>query len=232
MNELVARANAQIEADITLSLQKLAQEFSGKIVFSTSFSYEDQIITHLILKNQIPIRIFTLDTGRLFSETQEIMRDTNYQYDTKIQVYFPNTEAVENLVNQKGNYSFYESVENRMECCNIRKVEPLQRALKDMQCWITGIRSEHSQNRQTMTHTEWDAKNQIVKYHPLLNWTTTEVMEFVKANYIPYNRLHDKGFPSIGCQPCTRAVKEGEDLRAGRWWWEDTSKKECGLHVK
>ncbi len=218
--------------DITSKLAELASAHHDKIVFSTSFSMEDQVITHLILDNKIPIRIFTLDTGRMFGETYKAMHDTNKRYNQNVQVYFPETQAVENLVNQKGLYSFYDSVESRKECCFIRKVQPLKRALAGSECWVTGIRAEHSLNRQTMEQWEWDAENNLYKYHPLLNWSSAEVETFVHKNHIPYNHLHDQNFPSIGCQPCTRAVLKGEDIRAGRWWWEDTSKKECGLHGK
>lgn len=219
-----------VDADPIASLRNLAQYYPQQVIFSTSFSYEDQLIAHWILSEKLPIRIFTLDTGRMFAETYEVLHRTNQKYDTHIEVFFPEANQVEAMVNKKGLYSFYESVEARKECCHIRKVVPLQRALKGMACWVTGIRAEHSENRQTMEALEWDAQNNLVKYHPLLHWSTAEVTEYVKANQIPYNSLHDKGFPSIGCQPCTRAIKEGENIRAGRWWWEDTSKKECGLH--
>jgi len=216
--------------DIINSLKNLSQEFKGKIVFSTSFSYEDQIISHLILKNKIPIEIFTLDTGRLFKETQEVLNKTNSKYQTKIKIYFPDYQAVEKMVNKKGNYSFYHSIDNRKECCFIRKVQPLQRAIKGMDLWITGIRAEQGTTRNDLPQLEWDEKNQIIKYHPLLYWSLEEVENFVKENNVPYNKLHDKGFPSIGCEPCTRAIQEGEDIRAGRWWWENPDLKECGLH--
>ena len=214
------------------ALVLLSKEFSGKIIFSTSFGLEDQAITHIIFSKDIPIKVFTLDTGRLFTETYSVWSRTREIYGKNIEVYSPNTEAVQKLVSAKGPNSFYESVENRLECCHIRKVEPLQRALKGNEVWITGIRKEQSANRENMSSVEKDEKNQIVKFHPLFDWSLEEVKSFIKKNNIPYNALHDKGFPSIGCQPCTRAVKEGEDERAGRWWWEDTSKKECGLHAK
>jgi phosphoadenosine phosphosulfate reductase len=214
-----------------VALQDLAKAFPGKVVFSTSLGYEDQVITHFIFSNNIPIPIFTLDTGRLFSETYSVLNSTLERYKKSIKVYFPGTEAVEKLVSEKGPISFYDSVENRKECCFIRKVEPLQRALKGNEVWITGIRSEQSDNRKEMESVEWDEANNIIKFHPLLNWKWEEVKNYIKENNIPYNPLHDKGFVSIGCAPCTRAVKPGEDFRAGRWWWEDTSKKECGLHT-
>jgi len=219
-------------SDIVLKLNELAGTYQDKIVFSTSFSFEDQLITHLIGENKIPIPIFTLDTGRMFGETYKAMHETNKRYKQNIYVYFPESQAVEKLVNEKGTYSFYESVENRKECCFIRKVQPLKRALAGKECWITGIRAEHSANRQTMEQWEWDADNNLHKFHPLLHWSSEEVIQYIHENHIPYNKLHDHGFPSIGCEPCTRTVLKGEDMRAGRWWWEDTSKKECGLHGK
>ena len=212
------------------ALALLGNEFSGRIVFSTSFGLEDQAITHLIFSKNVPIKVFTLDTGRLFAETYAVWSRTREIYSKNIEVYAPRAESVEKLVSSKGPNGFYESVENRIECCHIRKVEPLQRALKGNEIWITGIRKEQSANRNNLSPVEWDEKNNIVKFHPLFDWSLEEVKEFIKGNNIPYNTLHDKGFPSIGCQPCTRAVKDGEDDRAGRWWWEAENKKECGLH--
>lgn len=214
------------------ALTILAQKFSGKVVFSTSLGYEDQVISHFIFSNQLPIEVFTLDTGRLFNETYSVLNSTLDRYKTPIKVYYPQTEAIEKLVSEKGPISFYESINNRKECCYIRKVEPLQRALKGKQIWITGIRAEQSNNRGEMENFEWDEANQIYKYHPILNWTLEEVKSYIFKHNIPYNSLHDKGYVSIGCAPCTRAIKEGEDFRAGRWWWEDNAKKECGLHSK
>lgn len=211
-------------------LRYLADNYLDKIVFSTSFGWEDQVISHLIFSNDIPIKVFTLDTGRLFNETYYVWTRTLEIYGKPIHAYYPNTEAVENLVSSKGPNSFYESVENRKECCFIRKIEPLKRALSGNEIWVTGIRAEQSENRQHMEQLEWDEGNRIIKFHPLFDWTLQQVKDFVKANNIVYNPLHDKGFVSIGCAPCTRAIKEGEDFRAGRWWWEDKSKKECGLH--
>jgi phosphoadenosine phosphosulfate reductase len=212
-------------------LLELTKTFPSKITFSTSFSYEDQVITHKILSNYLPIKIFTLDTGRLFPETYSVWRSTNEKYDTHIKAYYPDSLLIEDYVSEKGPNAFYESVENRKECCHIRKVIPLKRALKDNAVWITGLRAEHSADRHNMPQVEWDESNNIIKYHPILHWTTEDVKQYISDNDIPYNILHDKGFVSIGCAPCTRAVKPGEDFRAGRWWWEDNSKKECGLHV-
>jgi len=216
---------------IVESLGFLAHKFDGKIVFSTSFGWEDQVLTHIIFSNNIPIKVFTLETGRLFPETYYVWNRTLENYGKPIHAYYPNNVLLEEMVDKKGPSSFYESVENRKECCYIRKIEPLNRALSGNECWITGIRGEQSLNRQDMENLEWDEGHHIIKYHPIFDWTLDQVKTFIKENHIVYNTLHDKGFPSIGCAPCTRAVQEGEDFRAGRWWWEDQSKKECGLHA-
>lgn len=213
------------------ALALLALQFPGQVTFSTSFSMEDQVITHDIVSNNIPIHIFSLDTGRLFPETYSVWSSTNEKYATHIKAYYPNHELLETFVEAKGPNSFYESVDNRKECCFIRKVEPLKRALHGNALWITGLRAEHSPDRKDLPMLEWDESNKILKYHPLLHWSTDEVRAYISNNNIPYNPLHDKGFISIGCAPCTRAIRPGEDFRAGRWWWEDQSKKECGLHV-
>lgn len=212
------------------ALKLLADEFPGKIVFSSSFSYEDQVISYEILNNHIPIDIFTLDTGRLFAETYSVWSNTNQKYNTSVRGYYPQALPLQNFVEEKGPNSFYESVENRKQCCYIRKVEPLQRALAGQQVWVTGLRAAHSASRENLPQLEWDENNQLIKFHPLLYFTTEQLMQQIRKHNIPYNALHDKGFVSIGCAPCTRAVKPGEDFRAGRWWWEDTGKKECGLH--
>ena len=217
--------------DLDEVLIELTKEFPGQVTFSTSFSFEDQVITHKILSNQLPITIFTLDTGRLFPETYSVWSATNEKYNTHIKAYYPDHSLLENFVAEKGPNSFYESVENRKGCCYIRKVDPLKRALKDNAVWITGLRAEHSADRHDMPQVEWDESNKIIKYHPILHWTTEEVKQYINQNNIPYNPLHDRGFVSIGCAPCTRAIRPGEDFRAGRWWWEDNTKKECGLHV-
>lgn len=211
-------------------LAAIAKEFPGQVVFSSSFSWEDQAITHFILSNNIPIGIFTLDTGRLFSETYDVWMRTNKLYNTQIKSYCPNNILLEEYLDANGSNAFYKSVELRKRCCFVRKVEPLQRALKGNKIWITGLRSEHSNGRKELPKLEWDEVNEIAKYHPLLDWSTEELKKYIHKHNIPYNTLHDKGFVSIGCAPCTRASKEGEDFRAGRWWWENTTNKECGLH--
>lgn len=232
MNDLVAEISASMASkEPGESLALLARRFPGRIAFSTSFGVEDQIISHYIFKNRLPIRVFTLDTGRLFKETYYTWSRTIDIYKQEIEAYFPDTEAVQQLLRTKGPSSFYDSVENRKECCSIRKLEPLKRALANVDCWITGIRAEQSDNRTNMAQVEWDGGNELLKVHPIYDWSIDTVWEFVRVHNIPYNPLHDKGFPSIGCEPCTRAVRPGDDFRAGRWWWEDKSKKECGLHA-
>nr|WP_315157811.1 phosphoadenylyl-sulfate reductase [uncultured Flavobacterium sp.] len=209
----------------------LANEFPEKVVFSTSFGQEDQVITALIATNELPIKIFTLDTGRLFQETYDVFHKTLKKYKKPIEVYFPEASSVENLLKEKGPNSFYESVENRKECCFIRKVVPLRKALAGNTVWITGLRAEQSENRSDLQLFEYDAHFDIIKFNPLLKWTLEEVEHYLQENNVPQNTLHKKGFVSIGCAPCTRAIAEGEDIRAGRWSWE-SSHKECGLHQK
>ena len=212
-------------------LQQLSEKFKGKIIFTTSFGYEDQVITDMIFRQDLPIKVVTLDTGRLFEETYKVFARTKEKYGKEITAFFPNKDAVEKLLNTKGPLSFFESVENRKECCFIRKVEPLGRALKGNECWITGLRADQSANRGKLNLFEWDESHGIIKYNPLLTWSLEDVKEYIRANNIPYNALHDRGFVSIGCEPCTRAIKPGEDFRAGRWWWEQNTGKECGLHT-
>ena len=228
MHELEAQLS-ELSAQEGLAL--IADLFPGKVTFSTSLGQEDQVITQLIAEANLPISIFSLDTGRLFPETLDLLSRTEAKYKQNIKVYYPNTESVEKLVSEIGINGFYESVENRKSCCFVRKVEPLKRALAGNEVWVTGLRAEQSANRSGMKRIEWDEGNQILKFNPLLDWTFDDMIAYIKEKNIPYNPLHDKGFISIGCAPCTRAIMEGEDARAGRWWWED-SKKECGLHVK
>jgi phosphoadenosine phosphosulfate reductase len=211
------------------TLAFLAKEYPNQVVFSTSFGQEDQVITDFIGQNQLPITVFTLDTGRLFQETYDVFHKTVKKYKTEIKTYFPDTFAVETLLNQKGPNSFYDSVENRKECCFIRKVAPLTKALKGNAIWITGLRAEQSENRSDLNFFEYDAHFDIIKFNPLLKWTLQEVEEYLEKNNVLQNTLHKKGFVSIGCAPCTRAILPGEDIRAGRWSWE-SSHKECGLH--
>ena len=231
IHDKVNELNSKAESLGTIeSIRLLAVK--GKTIFTTSFGYEDQVITDMIFKNGLPVDVVTLDTGRLFNETYSVYYQTIDKYRHSIKVYFPDTSAVEKLMTEKGPYSFYESTTNRHECCNIRKVEPLNRALEGATYWITGIRADQSPNRQNTNFFEADEKREIIKYNPLLKWNLEQVKEYINDHKVPYNVLHDKGFVSIGCAPCTRAIEPGEDFRAGRWWWEEGSKKECGLHTK
>lgn len=217
------------QQDIAAGIRILTEEFPGQVAFSTSFGQEDQVLADIIWRNQLPVRVFTLDTGRLFQETYDLMDLTRARYKQSFEVYFPETAAVEALVKEKGVNSFYDSVENRKECCYIRKVVPLNRALHNTRVWITGLRAEQSENRHDMPALEWDEGRQLYKYNPLISWSFDQMIAYLKEHNVPYNKLHDQGFISIGCRPCTRAIEPGEHPRAGRWWWE-TSQKECGLH--
>ena len=217
------------------SFTKVVNQFSS-IIFSTSLGIEDQLITYLIFKNKLPVKIFAIDTGRLFEETYTLLEETKLKYSLPIEIFYPNQNSIETFVNQKGINSFFYSIENRKECCHIRKVEPLDRALKqkysseNVDLWITGIRKEHSQGRFNKNFIEIDNNRNITKFHPLFFLTQKEIRKEVEKFHIPYNPLHDKGYPSIGCNPCTRAIRKGEHFRSGRWWWEKEDKKECGLH--
>lgn len=204
----------------------------NRIAFSTSLGAEDQVILDMAVKTGIPLKVFTLDTGRLFPETYDIIDKTNLHYGIHIDVYFPDRENIESMVKNKGINLFYESIENRKLCCHYRKIEPLGRALSGMDAWITGIRRDQTLSRFNVKLVEWDETHGLIKINPLCNWTEKMIWEYIRQNDVPYNTMHDKGFPSIGCQPCTRAVKPGDDPRSGRWWWEDQGPKECGLHVK
>jgi phosphoadenosine phosphosulfate reductase len=211
-------------------LKELARMHPGRVAFSTSFGLEDQVIGHMIFSNAIPIRVFTLDTGRLFTETYQVWQETINKYGQPIEAFYPDMVEVEKMVSQKGPFSFYESLENRKECCNIRKVVPLQRALSNVDVWITGLRADQSSARSNLAFFEHDAAFGLVKFNPLKDWSLSDLKVYIEKHNVPYNKLHDQGFVSIGCQPCTRAIKNGEDFRAGRWWWE-ASAKECGLHA-
>ncbi|TAN17899.1 MAG: phosphoadenylyl-sulfate reductase [Chitinophagaceae bacterium] len=212
------------------ALRLVAERFPGKVVFSSSFGQEDMVLTDVIFKNNIPIEIFTLDTGRLFQETYDLMDLTRARYGQEFKIYFPEAADVEDYVTHKGINAFYESIENRKECCFIRKVKPLKRALAGQEVWVTGLRAEQSENRSALPIWEWDEGFKIYKFNPLVKWSYNEILHYLKERSVPYNKLHDKGFTSIGCAPCTRAIHPGEHPRAGRWWWEN-SKKECGLHT-
>ncbi len=213
-------------------LSYFAAEFKGEIALSNSLSLEDQVLTDMICKIDPEMRIFTLDTGRVFPEAYDVIERTNKKYSKTIEVFFPNYENVEKMVAENSVNLFYESVEKRKLCCKIRKIEPLRRAFKGLKVWICGLRQEQSITRFGLNPVEWDEGNGLIKVSPLYNWSAAKVREYIDAHEVPYNPLCDKGFLSIGCQPCTRAVEEGEDERAGRWWWESPESKECGLHKR
>ena len=226
LNSLVKGKSVEESFKILINL------YPDGLIFTTSFGFEDQVITHIIFQNNFPIKVVTLDTGRLFPETYKVFSETVNKYKKKIIVFFPEYTSIEKMVTEKGPFSFYYSKENRLECCRLRKVVPLNRALEDKTCWISGIRSDQSDNRSMMSRLEYDEEKQLFKFHPLFHWTFTDVEDYIKKNDIPYNPLHDKGFVSIGCEPCTRAVTDGEDFRSGRWWWEYDGQKECGCHLR
>jgi phosphoadenosine phosphosulfate reductase len=200
-------------------------------VFTTSFGLEDQAILHAIAEAALPVRIATLDTGRLFEETHALHMESRRRYGLAIEVHAPDPAAVRALVNRIGPNGFYDSLENRQACCHVRKVEPLRQALAGADLWITGIRREQSPDRTRLEPVEWDAQHGLLKYHPLLDLTEGELRQYIVKNQVPYNPLHDQGYLSIGCRPCTRAVQPGEPARRGRWWWEEDAHKECGLHL-
>ena len=208
------------------------KQFPNKIALSTSLGLEDQALTQIIASIDKRAKIFTLDTGRLFPETYDLLDLTRKKYGINIDVYFPYTNEVEEMVNKNGINLFYASIENRKLCCKLRKLVPLARAMRGLSAWITGLRRDQSVTRTDMQLVEWDSNNNILKINPLINWSEEDVINYIDKNNIPTNPLHKKGFASIGCQPCTRAIVEGEDIRAGRWWWENPDTKECGLHQK
>lgn len=217
---------------IAHQFRTLTAIFPGKVVFTTSFGAEDQVIAHFIFANNIPVEVVTLDTGRLFPETYKVFSETVKKYKKDIKVFFPENKAVETMMTEKGPFSFYYSKENRIECCNLRKVVQLDRVMQEKSCWVSGIRSSQSESRNTLDWLDYDERRRLIKFYPLFDWSFEKVMSFIKENEVPYNSLHDKGFVSIGCEPCTRAVLEGEDFRSGRWWWETDGQKECGFHIK
>lgn len=212
-------------------LQRIAAEFSPA-VFANSLGAEDMVITDLIVKHKLPITVFSLDTGRLPIETYDLMGKVQEHYGLKLKVYYPQHEPLENFVRGEGINAFYNSVELRKACCHIRKVEPLQRALADNKAWITGMRSQQSATRDGLPIEQFDEGNGLMKFNPLSEWKERDVWAYIRIHDVPYNKLHDQFYPSIGCAPCTRATSPGEDIRAGRWWWENPETKECGLHVK
>jgi len=217
-------------ADLSEVLTFLLEKYDKKVILASSLGLEDQVLTHSLLSLNKEARIFVLDTLRLNDETYDVLNETKKKYQFEYEIYYPNKRAVNKLIQEKGLNSFYESIANRKECCGIRKLEPLQRVLKTVDAWITGLRKDQSITRKNMKLFEYDEQYNILKINPLINWSYDDVWKAINQYDIPYNKLHDKGYPSIGCEPCTRAIKLGEDLRAGRWWWEAADQKECGLH--
>ncbi|MCG3670853.1 phosphoadenylyl-sulfate reductase [Aliarcobacter butzleri] len=224
--------NKELENKTTVDVIAYFLDNFKNVALSSSLAAEDQVLTDILLKKNKNASIFTLDTGRLHPETYDVMDATNLKYGIKIDVFFPDNEDVQKLYKTQGVNGHYESIENRKNCCNIRKIEPLKRALKDVEVWVTGLRASQSVTRTDMPLVEWDENFNVIKVNPLINWSQEDVWDYIKTNKVPYNKLHDQGFPSIGCAPCTRAIKDGEDIRAGRWWWENPEHKECGLHKK
>ena len=228
--ELTASVAAKTTAAQAL-LADIAADWSP-VTFANSLGAEDMVLTDLIVKTRLPIEVFSLDTGRLPLETYDLIAAVDAHYGLKLKVYFPQSEAVETSVRANGINAFYESVELRKGCCYMRKVEPLQRALAGKKAWITGLRAQQATTRVGLPFREYDESNGLEKFNPLSDWSEKEIWAYIKQNSVPYNALHDKFYPSIGCAPCTRAVALGEDVRAGRWWWENADTKECGLHLK
>lgn len=232
MKNIEKHALAVKDKDPQWVLAYLLAEFEGCLVFAASFGAEDMVLIDMLAKLGAGNIIFTLDTGRLPQETYDVIQETVKKYGIKIRAYVPDSKELEKLLSEAGPNSFYESVENRKECCRVRKIQPLKRALSGMKCWVTGLRRDQAVTRGSLEIIEWDESNGLLKANPLAAWTEKQVWDYIRENNVPYNKLHDMGYPSIGCSPCTRAIKPGEDIRAGRWWWETPEQKECGLHFK
>jgi phosphoadenosine phosphosulfate reductase len=225
--DLVAEIAAMDAGEI---LATVALRFGGRVAFASSLGPEDQVITAMIAEGGLDIAVFTLDTGRLFPEAYDLIDRTRERYRLPIHLYFPDASDVEEMVAARGVNLFRHGIEQRKLCCDVRKVRPLRRAQQPLDAWICGLRSGQGATRQTVEPAEWDAAAGLVKINPLAAWDEDQVWEYVRANDVPYNPLHDQGFPSIGCAPCTRAVAPDEDHRSGRWWWESAGHRECGLH--
>jgi phosphoadenosine phosphosulfate reductase len=213
-------------------LRHLTDRFAHKVALASSFGAEDQVLTDMLCKVSGNPRVFTLDTGRLPQETYDVMAATRQRYGIQMDIVFPDREQVEDMVNKHGPNLFYESIEARKLCCQVRKIEPLKRALSGLQAWVCGLRTEQSPTRTDLQRIEWDETFGLLKISPLADWTTEQIWDYIRQNDVPYNKLHDQGYPSIGCAPCTRAIGPHDDIRAGRWWWEQPEHKECGLHWK
>ena len=220
------------ETTAATTLQWAAGTFGGQVALASSLGVEDQVLTDLITHYALPLPVFTLDTGRLFSETNDLLRLTEQRYGLKISIYVPDGAEVERMVNEHGIDAYRNSIELRKECCRVRKVQPLRRALTGLKAWVCGLRREQSVTRQKMAPVEWDAAFGLFKISPLVAWSEDQVWAYVRKHKVPYHPFHDRSFPSIGCACCTRAVAPGEDVRSGRWWWENPEHKECGLHSR
>ena len=232
--ELAAQLNSRFrDTDTQEVVSWVVQTWGREAALSSSLSWEDQAVTAMMCHSpREKVRVFTLDTGRLFPECYDLIERTRFTFGIDLEVFFPDYRGVQEMVAEHGVNLFFESVELRHRCCNVRKVEPLKRALKGTKVWITGLRRDQSVTRKDMQLFEFDEADGLIKFNPLIQWTEQQVIAYVKDNGIPYNKLHEKGFPSIGCQCCTRAIKEGEDIRSGRWWWENPDHRECGLHSR
>ena len=231
INDALIKIIDEKSKNVISLIQKNIEKYNT-VTFANSLGAEDMVLVDLIQKNKLAVEIFSIDTGRLPSETYNLIQKVEDKYQFKIKLYFPNQEKVESYVNTNGINAFYNSLDLRKSCCAIRKVEPLNRALKNKKAWITGMRQEQSQTRLALKEEEFDEAHQSQKLNPLSSWSEVEIWAYIKIHDVPYNALHDQFYPSIGCAPCTRAISAGEDVRAGRWWWEDPQNKECGLHVK
>jgi len=230
-DKLVAQWQQQLQdVHATDLLAWAAETFRGQIAFASSMGAEDQVLTQMIAAAELDIPIFTIDTGRLFPEVYDLIASTEAKYGLRIEVFYPDSKELEAIVRENGIDLYYKSIALRQSCCEVRKIHPLQRALRGKTAWICGLRKTQAVTRGAVRNIEWDKANQLVKINPLCDWAAEDIWQFIKANNIACNPLHDKGFPSIGCACCTRAVTAGEDIRKGRWWWEEPNKKECGLH--
>jgi phosphoadenosine phosphosulfate reductase len=233
MKDIVNQLNEAFKNSSTLEVLEYLLKLRDKNVsLSSSFGAEDQVLTDMMLRIDEKANIFTLDTGRLPDETYAVMNETNLRYQIKIKVFFPKAKDIEDLYQKQGANGFYESIENRKSCCFARKIAPLKRALKNVDFWVTGLRSAQSVTREDMKLFEFDETNNVIKVSPLKDWSEEDVWAYIKSYRVPYNKLHKLGYPSIGCAPCTRPVREGGDIRSGRWWWENPEHKECGLHLR
>jgi phosphoadenosine phosphosulfate reductase len=232
MDTAVKEDLLEVKVEAAFSLLTSIQRDYAPACFACSFGVEDMVLADLIYRYAPAIEIFTLDTGRLPQETYDVIQKVEERYGRAVKIYFPEAQAVESYVEKNGPNGFYASVDLRKECCRIRKVEPLKRALAGKKAWITGVRREQAVTRKDLPLLEWDAEHKLQKFNPLIDWMEDDVWDYVRRFELPYNALHDQGYASIGCAPCTRAITMGEDVRAGRWWWEDSATKECGLHIK